>query len=90
MIMHPADAEKFGFNNGQMVKVTTEAGEETIELEVTNSTRPGYIMIPHGFGLVHNGETYGANANRLAKNTHRDRIAGTPFHRYIPCKVEAA
>jgi anaerobic selenocysteine-containing dehydrogenase len=89
-IMHPADAEKFGFNDGQMVKVTTEAGEEKIELEVTKSTRPGYIMIPHGFGLVHNGETYGANANRLAKNTHRDRIAGTPFHRYIPCKVEAA
>ena len=72
-----------------MVKVTTEAGDETIELEVTNSTRSGYIMIPHGFGLVHQGETYGANDNRLAKNTHRDRIAGTPLHRYIPCRVEA-
>ena len=88
-IMHPGDAEKFGFNDGQMVKVTTEAGEEKIELEVTKTTRPGYIMIPHGFGLVHQGETYGANANRLAKNTHRDRIAGTPYHRYIRCRVEA-
>ena len=87
-IMHPGDAEEFGFNNGQMVKVTTEAGEESVELEVTNSTRPGYIMIPHGFGLVFQGKTYGANANRLAKNTHRDRIAGTPLHRYIPCRVE--
>ena len=77
------------FNNGQMVKVTTEAGEETIELQVTNSTRPGYIMIPHGFGLVFQGKKYGANANRLAKNTHRDRIAGTPYHRYIRCRVEA-
>jgi hypothetical protein len=28
------------------------------------------------------------NANRLAKNTHRDQIAGTPLHRYIPCRVE--
>jgi anaerobic selenocysteine-containing dehydrogenase len=88
-IMHPGDAEKFGFSDGQMVKVTTEAGEETIELQVTNSTRPGYIMIPHGFGLAFQGETYGANANRLAKNTHRDRIAGTPYHRYIRCGVEA-
>ncbi|MEE9465180.1 MAG: molybdopterin dinucleotide binding domain-containing protein, partial [Candidatus Neomarinimicrobiota bacterium] len=87
-IMHPGDAEEFGFNNGQMVKVTTEAGEESVELEVTNSTRPGYIMIPHGFGLVFQGKTYGANANRLAKNTHRDRTAGTPLHRYIPCRVE--
>ncbi len=88
-IMHPGDAEKFGFKDGQMVKVTTEAGEETLELQVTTSTRPGYIMIPHGFGLVFQGKTYGANANRLAKNTHRDRIAGTPYHRYIRCKVEA-
>ena len=36
-------------------------------------------MIPHGFGLEFQGKTYGANANRLAKNTHRDRFAGTPF-----------
>lgn len=89
VIMHPGDAEKFGFSDGQMVKVTTKAGEETVELQVTTSTRPGYIMIPHGFGLVFQGKTYGANANRLAKNTHRDRIAGTPYHRYIRCSVEA-
>ena len=89
-IMHPGDAEKFGFSDGQMVKVTTEAGEEKIELQVTKGTRPGYIMIPHGFGLVFQGETYGANANRLAKNTHRDRIAGTPYHRYIRCRVMPA
>jgi len=88
-IMHPGDAEKFGFSDGQMVRVTTEAGEETVEIEVTKSTRPGYLMIPHGFGLVYEGKTYGANANRLAKNTHRDPIAGTPLHRYIRCKVEA-
>lgn len=89
-IMHPKDAERLGLNDGKMVKVFTEAGEETIELQVTNSTRPGYIMIPHGFGLVFQGETHGANANRLAKNTHRDRLAGTPCHRYVRCRIEAA
>jgi anaerobic selenocysteine-containing dehydrogenase len=89
-LMHPGDAEEFGFSDGQMVKVTTEAGEEKIELQVTDATRSGYIMIPHGFGLVYQGETYGANANRLAKNTNRDQIAATPLHRYIRCRVEAA
>ena len=88
-IMNPEDAEKLGFSDGQIVRVTTEAGEETIELEVTNSTRPGYVMIPHGFGLEFQGKTYGTNANRLAKNTHRDRIAATPLHRYIPCRIDA-
>jgi anaerobic selenocysteine-containing dehydrogenase len=89
LTMHPRDAEKTSLADGQMVRVTTEAGAEVIELEVTDNTRPGYVVMPHGFGLVHNGATYGANSNRLAKNTHRDRLAGTPLHRYIRCKVEA-
>jgi anaerobic selenocysteine-containing dehydrogenase len=71
-IMHPDDAEQYGFQDGQSVQIFTEAVEETIEHQVTRHTRPGYVMIPHGFGLVSNGERFGANANRLAKNTHRD------------------
>ena len=85
--MHPGDAETFGFKDRQVVKISTDAGEEKIELEVTKATKPGYIMIPQGFGLMYQGEIYGANVNRLAKNTHRDRIAGTPLHRYIRCRV---
>jgi anaerobic selenocysteine-containing dehydrogenase len=89
VIMNPGDAEKHGFTDRQMVKVITEAGEETIELEVTDMTREGYIMIPHGFGMIHDGVKYGANVNRLTKSSHRDRIAATPLHRYVPCRVEA-
>jgi anaerobic selenocysteine-containing dehydrogenase len=88
-IMNPADADSLGLKDGQMVRVTTEAGSVEVELEVTDQTCRRYVMIPHGFGLEYQGKTYGANANRLAKNTHRDRFAGTPFHRYIPCRVEA-
>jgi len=88
--MHPDDAARQGLEDGQWVRVVTEAGQEQVELKVDATTRPGYALMPHGFGLVHNGETFGANANRLAKNTHRDRLAGTPLHRYIRCRVEAA
>jgi len=45
--------------------------------------------MPQGFGMIHQGKTFGANANRVAKNTHRDRLAATPYHRYVPCRVEA-
>jgi len=90
LILHPEDADRLGLKDGQMVKVITEAGEEVIELEIDQTTRPGYTMMPHGFGLVHQGKKFGPNANRLAKNTHRDPIAGTPLHRYIRCKVEPA
>jgi len=88
LAMNPVDAEKFGFTNRQTVKVITEAGEETIEVEVTTDTRKGQVIIPHGFGLVYNGVKYGANVNRLTKNTNRDFV-GTPIHRYVRCRVEA-
>lgn len=87
LAMNPADAEKLGLADRQMVKVVTEAGEETIEVEVTKNTRKGQVIIPHGFGLVYDGVKYGANVNRLTKNTHRDQF-GTPMHRYVPCRVE--
>jgi anaerobic selenocysteine-containing dehydrogenase len=88
LAMNPADAERLGFVDKQMVKVVTEAGEEIIEVEVTEDARRGQVIMPHGFGLVYNGVKYGANVNRLTKNTHRDQF-GTPMHRYVPCRVEA-
>ena len=88
LAMNPADAKQFGFSNGQMVKVITEAGEETIAVEVTEDARKGQVIMPHGFGLVYEGVKFGANVNRLAKNTNRDQF-GTPMHRYVPCRVEA-
>ncbi|GBC63554.1 molybdopterin dinucleotide-binding protein [Desulfonema ishimotonii] len=84
----PADADVLGLTDGQQVRVTTEAGSEVGELEVSDQVRPGTVLIPHGFGLIYDGEIYGINVNRLTKNTHRDPI-GTPLHRYVPCRVEA-
>ncbi|HMF31428.1 MAG TPA: molybdopterin dinucleotide binding domain-containing protein, partial [Candidatus Lokiarchaeia archaeon] len=72
-----------------LVKVTTAAGSVEIELEVTDRTCRGYLMIPHGFGLEYQEQTYGVNVNRLSSSANRDRFAGTPFHRYTPCRVEA-
>ncbi|HOW82985.1 MAG TPA: molybdopterin-dependent oxidoreductase [Spirochaetota bacterium] len=87
-IISQEDADNLGLKDGDMIRVTTEAGSVEVEAEITARTRSGYVMIPHGFGLVHQGKTYGVNANLLAKNTHRDRFAGTPFHRHIPCRIE--
>jgi anaerobic selenocysteine-containing dehydrogenase len=90
LAMNPKDAEKQSFEDKQMVKIITEAGNTEIELEVTEAVRTGQVMIPHGFGLEYEGEVYGANVNRLTKNTHRDQLAGTPLHRFVPCRVEAS
>jgi len=86
--MHPDDVKGLGLKDGQTVRVTTQAGWEEVELEETDTAMVGHVVIPHGFGLDYEGQAYGANVNRLAKNTHRDRLAATPLHRYIPCRVE--
>lgn len=89
LAMHPEDGEKLGLKDGQMARITTEAGSAKIEVEITTEVRPGTVMIPHGFGLEYRGKTYGVNVNRLTKNTHRDPFTATPLHRYVPCRVEA-
>jgi len=89
LAMHPDDAKQLHIADGQKVRVITEAGQAEIELEVTTGTRRGQVIIPHGFGMVYDGKTHGANVNRLTKNTYRDKFAATPLHRYVPCRVEA-
>jgi len=88
--IHPRDAEDLGIRDKDFVLVETEAGSAKIEAEVTDSSHRGQVVIPHGFGLVHGGEAHGVNVNQLAPAKHRDRFAGTPLHRYIPCRVHKA
>lgn len=87
LAINPSGATALNIVDQQRVRVITEAGTEEIEAEVTNDARKGQVIIPHGFGLVHDGVQYGVNVNRLTKNTNRDFV-GTPMHRYVPCRVE--
>jgi len=86
--MHLNDIRTLGLVDGQQVRVTTEAGCEVGELEMSDAVRQGTVLIPHGFGLEYEGKVYGINVNRLTKSSNRDFL-GTPMHRYIPCRVEA-
>lgn len=88
LAMHPDDATAMNLTDAEIVRITTEAASEEIELEVTEEVRRGQVLIAHGFGLKYQGETFGVNVNRLTKNTHRDRFAATPIHRYVPCRIE--
>ena len=85
--IHPADAEELGIHDKDLALIETEAGSAKIEAEVTDSSYRGQVVVPHGFGLVHGGEAHGVNVNQLAPAKHRDRLAATPLHRYIPCRV---
>ena len=84
--VNPEDAASMGLADGQTVRVTTEAGSEAGELQVSEQVRKGTVLIPHGFGLIYDGTVYGLNVNKLTQSTHRDPL-GTPMHRYVPCRI---
>ncbi len=88
LALHPDDAAQLQLGDGDTARVTTEAGQATIEVELTSQTRPGMVLIPHGHGLVHDGVQTGVNVNCLTRSAHRDAIAATPLHRFVPCRIE--
>lgn len=82
------DAAPLGIADGETVRVTTDRGSVTLPAEITNHTCPGLVLIPHGFGLKYQGETHGAGVNHLTSSHWRDRLAATPYHKYVFCRVE--
>ena len=89
LAMNPEDARHLKMTDGEIVRITTEVASLEIELEITEGTRQGQVLIPHGFGLKYKGVKSGVNVNRLTQSSHRDRFAATPFHRYVPCRVDS-
>jgi anaerobic selenocysteine-containing dehydrogenase len=89
MRMHPDDASELGLETGQTARIETDAGALEVPVDVCDRPARGTVIIPHGFGLVYQGQADGVNVNALAPARHRDRLAGTPLHRFVPCKVSA-
>jgi anaerobic selenocysteine-containing dehydrogenase len=88
LLMNQEDARALGIEDGTEVRLTTEASHVKVPVEVSGNLPRGTVVLPHGFGLVYDGKTYGVNVNQLTKNTYRDRLFATPLHRYVPCRIE--
>ena len=89
LAMNPEDGKEFGFEDGQMVKVSTKAGELEIPVEYTWQTARGYVIIPHHFGYTFQGKKVGEHVNVLTSHKDLDELTGNPTWRYTPCRVEA-
>jgi anaerobic selenocysteine-containing dehydrogenase len=88
LAVHPLDAADLGLTDDALAKLTTQAGEVTVAVQISKLTRPGMVLLPQGFGLDFEGKSVGVNVNQLTPAGHRDRIAGTPYHRRVPCRLE--
>ncbi len=93
--MSPEDAESLSITTKQTVRVVSKTGAVELPAHVHKSVMTGHIHIPNGFGQRYpHGKSRalkvtGVNVNELTDAQSRDRFTGCPYHKYVPCRVEA-
>ncbi|MFT4125438.1 MAG: molybdopterin dinucleotide binding domain-containing protein, partial [Gordonia sp. (in: high G+C Gram-positive bacteria)] len=87
-----ADAERLGLDATSRVRITTEAGSLESSIEISEMMRAGHVSLPNGLGIDYPGADgvarSGIAPNELTSATHRDWFAGTPWHKYVPARIE--
>ena len=79
--MHPADAERLGFGDGEVVQLASRRGEIVAELHIVDRMRRGEIFVPFV-------QLQGAAANFLT-NDALDLASGIPEYKACAVRVEA-
>jgi anaerobic selenocysteine-containing dehydrogenase len=76
------------------VRLTTRRGSAEVAVELSDRMQPGHVSLPNGLGLDFPGArgepaVTGVAPNELTRCEDRDWLAGTPWHKYTPARVEA-
>jgi anaerobic selenocysteine-containing dehydrogenase len=92
--MSPEDARRLGLSDGGVARVSTRRGSAEVVVEVSDRMQPGHVSLPNGLGLDYPDErgeriATGVSPNELTASEDRDWLAGTPWHKYTPARVEA-
>jgi len=85
-----ADAVALQLADGDTAVLTTRRGTAKVAIEISPMMRAGHIALPNGLGVTHtpDGEVVGVAPNELTSSDHRDPIAGTPYHKHVPARLE--
>jgi formate dehydrogenase len=89
----PQDALGLGCETGDTLKLSTERASADVVVEISDMMAPGHISLPNGTGidytdadgLVHR---HGVAPNEFTDSFRRDFLAGTPWHKHIPARLE--
>ncbi|MGE3587697.1 MAG: molybdopterin-dependent oxidoreductase [Ilumatobacteraceae bacterium] len=88
----PSDAAALDLTTGARVRIVTGRGAAEVVVEVYEGMQPGHISLPNGLGLDQPvGEGLlrtGVAPNELTDSFARDPIAGTPWHKSVPARLE--
>ncbi|HZA86952.1 MAG TPA: molybdopterin dinucleotide binding domain-containing protein, partial [Acidimicrobiales bacterium] len=85
-----ADAAALGLAAGDAALLATKRGSARVTVEISPMMRAGHISLPNGLGVTETpGEQpVGVPPNELTSSDHRDPIAGTPYHKHVPARLE--
>ena len=91
--MNPVDAAALGCDDGDWVSIVTARGAAEAPVEVTDELQRGHVSLPNGQGLDYRRadgsiERHGVAVNELTDVKDRDPIAGTPWHKHVPVRIE--
>ncbi|MFJ9411241.1 molybdopterin-dependent oxidoreductase [Streptomyces sp. NPDC101393] len=89
----PHDAEQLALSDGGLARITTSRGTAQAVVEIDDRMQPGHAALPNGFGLdlpADDGATErsGVALNTLTDLAWRDPIAGTPWHKHVPARIQ--
>ncbi|GFG90581.1 molybdopterin-dependent oxidoreductase [Mycobacterium bourgelatii] len=94
LLIHPADAARYGVADGEIVTVKSAAGEIKVRAELTDAIMPGVVSMPHGWGHAKPGtrlsvanSSPGVNTNVLSVPTFVDEPSGNGALNGIPVTV---
>ncbi len=89
MKIHPDDAQGLQLESGETVLCQSETGQLDVVIEIDDSVRKGMVTLPHGYGMRYQGsEAIGPALNMLTSGKHCDPFSKTPYHKYVPVKLE--
>ncbi len=86
------DATAAGLVDGGYATITTPRGSARVAVEVSAMMQPGHVSLPNGMGLdeptADGAPRAGVAPNELTSGADRDWIAGTPWHKSVPARLE--
>jgi anaerobic selenocysteine-containing dehydrogenase len=87
--IHPEDAAALGLVDGARAICRSSRGAIEVTIERSDAIRRGVVTLPHGYGMSYSGSgPIGPYINFLTDSARRDPIAATPYHKYVPVKIE--
>jgi formate dehydrogenase len=88
--MHPDDGARLGLADGAAARLVTQRGAMQVAVDFSDRMRPGHISLPNGQGtdFPAAGTLTGTPPNELTRLEDRDAFAGTPWHKFVPARVE--